>query len=66
MSLRNCIKFYRNAFGYTQSVLAEYVGISVNALSDLELNKYQPRISTALRLAEVFQISVEDLFYSGD
>lgn len=63
MRVLNYIKLCRVLAGLTQREVAEIVNISVNALSDIENNKYQPRVSTALRLARVFNCSVEYLFY---
>lgn len=61
--MRNHIKFFRSLTGLTQREVAKCVGISVYHLSCLENNKYQPSISTALKLARFFNLPVEYLFY---
>lgn len=46
----------------TQQQLAEQTGISRRTVHDIEVEKAIPSVLTALRLAEVLEISVHDLF----
>lgn len=50
----------------SQKQLAERAGIDPSTLSDIENQKAQPSIETALALARVFGCSVEDLFLPSD
>ncbi|MFO0749011.1 MAG: substrate-binding domain-containing protein [Myxococcota bacterium] len=56
------VKRLREPLGLTQSVLAEQVGISRQALVAIESGKSMPSVVVALRLAEALQHPVEALF----
>lgn len=51
----------RKERGWTQKELADLVEMHPNHVSRMETNKMQPRRSTLEKLAEVFQLNVEDL-----
>ena len=46
----------------TQEELAAAVGVSRQTIAAVEKGTYNPSVVLALRCAEVFQVSVEDLF----
>lgn len=50
----------------SQKELAERAGIDPSTLSDIENQKAQPSVETALSLARALGISVEDLFLPPD
>ena len=58
----NSLNEVRTDHGMTQEVLAEKVGVSRQTIIAIEKGKYTPSVSLALRLARVFDLSVEDLF----
>ena len=60
--MTNCVARYRKIFGLSQEQLAELVGVSRNSISSIERGEYIPRIDLALRLADVFMVSVHVLF----
>lgn len=66
INLNNNLKLYRVLFGYTQSDVAKLVGVSKNAISDFENNKYLPSLTTAFAFCRLFECSIEDLFYVDD
>lgn len=47
----------------TQLELAEKIGVSRMTIYSIETGKFVPSTLLALRLADVFQISVEDIFF---
>lgn len=51
----------RRERGWTQKELAEKVEMHPNHVSRMEKDKMQPRRSTLEKIAEVFEISIEDL-----
>ena len=55
------IKFHRKRLGMTQEQLAERMGVSAQAVSKWENNLSCPDISVLPELAEIFDISVDEL-----
>ncbi len=49
----------------TQEELAKRVGVTRQTIIALEADRYVPSLLLAVRLARVFQISVEELFPMG-
>ena len=66
----NSVRRHRLAKDITQSQLAELLGVTRQTVLSIEKGKYTPSIGLALRLAEIFGVSVETLFQlnkeSGD
>ncbi len=56
------IKKFRRQRDFTQEQLAEYLNVSVSAVSQWESQKTVPDISTVLALAEFFGCSLDELF----
>ncbi len=57
------IKKYRQAKHMTQDQLAEKLNVTRQAVSNWETGKTQPDIDTLTQIAEVFEISIEELIY---
>lgn len=66
----NAVRRHRLTKDITQSQLAELLGVTRQTVLSIEKGKYTPSIGLALRLAEIFEVSVETLFQlnkeSGD
>lgn len=62
-SMQNRIKELRAKYNLTQEQLAEKIGISRPALSDIETGKTIPRGQTIIRIANVFGIPAEQIFF---
>lgn len=52
----------RAAHDMTQGALAEAVGTSRQTIISIEKGRYDPGLKLAMRLAQVFDVAVEDLF----
>lgn len=61
--LHNNVTQARKDKGYSQSALAEMVGVSRNTISSIETGQYQPTAKLALLLAIALDKKFEDLFY---
>jgi len=48
--------------GMTQQALADQVGVSRQTILSIEKGKYTPSVALALRLGQVFGVSVDTLF----
>lgn len=62
MPLRNRLKEHRARIGVNQQELGAMVGASRQTISLIERGDYSPSITLALKIAKVFQVSVEDVF----
>lgn len=61
--LKNTLRHHRFLAGeMTQKQLAERAGVSRQSIIAVEQGKFRPSVELALKLAEVFQVAVEDLF----
>lgn len=60
--MKNSIKVERARHNLTQGDLAEKVGVSRQTINSIETKKYVPSAVLALKIAQVFQMPVEDLF----
>lgn len=60
--IRNAVRRHRLIRDMTQNELAELLGVTRQTVLSIEKGKYTPSIALALRLAEVFDVSVETLF----
>jgi putative transcriptional regulator len=60
--IANTVRRHRLARDITQFELAELLGVTRQTVLSIEKGKYTPSIGLALRLAEIFGVSVETLF----
>lgn len=64
--MKNNIKIERARKNITQGELAEKVQVSRQTINAIELGKYNPSATLALKLAHVFGCKMEDLFELED
>ena len=51
----------------TQQALAEIVGVTRQTVNAIELGKYSPSLEVAFRIAQAFNVPLEDVFsYQSD
>jgi putative transcriptional regulator len=60
--MKNSIKVERAIKGLTQAKLAELIGVSRQTINAMELNKYVPSTVLALKLSEIFEKPVNEIF----
>jgi putative transcriptional regulator len=66
-TLTNQIRRLRFEHGeMTQQDLADRVGVSRQTIIALESGRYAPSLPLALRIARVFDVTVEDVFQLGN
>lgn len=56
------LKELRKAKKMSQQELAQLVGVRRETIIHLENNRYNPSLEMALKIAEIFQLPVEDIF----
>lgn len=62
MPLLNRLKEYRSSKGINQAELGKLAGVSRQTISLIERGDYSPSVTLALKIARIFQVSVEDIF----
>lgn len=60
--MTNTIKVQRAINNMTQQQLADHIGVSRQTINAMESNKYVPSTVLALKIARLFNVSVETLF----
>ncbi len=60
--IQNRLKVLRAERDWTQADLAVRVGISRQAVISIEKYKYTPSLELAFKIAEAFQVSINEVF----
>jgi putative transcriptional regulator len=61
-NMKNKLKVYRAMHNLTQDALAEKIGVTRQTILAIEKEKYAPSLDLAFKLAELFQVTIEDIF----
>jgi putative transcriptional regulator len=51
---------------WSQSDLAEKLGVSRQTINAIETEKYDPSLPLAFRIARLFKLPIEEIFESGE
>ncbi len=60
--MRNRLPVLRAERGWTQADLAERLDVSRQTIVSIEKGKYDPSLPLAFRIAELFALSIEEIF----
>lgn len=60
--INNNLKVWRAKFNLTQSQLADLVEVSRKTINTLERSIYTPSVTLALKIARIFETTVEEVF----
>ena len=60
--MTNVLADLRAARGWSQSDLAERLGVSRQTVNALERGKYDPSLPLAFKIADLFALRIEDVF----
>ena len=60
--MRNRVRELRRQNEWTQSELGEQLQVSRQTVNAIENNRYDPSLSLALKIAETFGTTVEEIF----
>nr|WP_330393127.1 helix-turn-helix transcriptional regulator [Anaerostipes sp. 992a] len=61
--MHNRLKEYRARIGVNQQQMGKLAGVSRQTISQIERGDYSPSVVLALKIAKVFEVSVEDIFW---
>ncbi|AFS78041.1 putative HTH-type transcriptional regulator [Gottschalkia acidurici 9a] len=59
----NKVKIYRKKYKLTQTELGKAIGVSKDYISQIERGRI-PGIETARKIAETFNTTIDDIFFS--
>lgn len=62
MPLHNRLKEYRAKINVNQQQMGQLVGVSRQTISLIERGDYSPSVTLAIKIARIFDASVEDIF----
>jgi putative transcriptional regulator len=60
--VNNRLRVLRAEKGWSQAELAARVGVSRNSINAVENGKFDPSLPLAFRIADVFELTIEDIF----
>ena len=63
MPLYNHLKEYRANIEVNQQEMGRLVGVSRQTISQIERGDYSQSVTLALKIAKVFEVPVEDIFW---
>ena len=61
-SMKNRLKSLRLEKGWTQTELSERLSVSRQSVHAIETGKHDPSLPLALRIANLFELTIEDIF----
>lgn len=62
--MNNRLKVLRAGRNWSQSDLAERLGVSRQSVNAIETGKYDPSLPLAFRISELFELAIEEVFSS--
>ncbi|QDK34231.1 MULTISPECIES: helix-turn-helix transcriptional regulator [Sphingomonadaceae] len=63
--MKNHLKDLRARRGWSQQDLAERLDVSRQSVNAIETGRYDPSLPLAFRIAEIFDMRIEDIFQKG-
>lgn len=61
--MNNRMRELRESQGWSQGELGERLEVSRQTINALETGKYDPSLPLAFRIARLFELSIEDVFF---
>lgn len=62
-TMNNKVRELRARYGYSQETLAKAVGVTRQTVAAIEKGNYIPSLLLGLKICEVFQLKMEDVFW---
>lgn len=64
--MKNKLRELRATKGWSQSDLADKLGVSRQTINAIETEKYDPSLPLAFKVARLFKSSIEEIFSDRD
>ncbi len=64
--MKNRLRVLRAERNWTQADLAERLGVSRQTIHAIEVEKYDPSLPLAFKIARLFESSIEAIFAAGE
>lgn len=64
--MKNRLKVLRAERGWSQQDLATRLEVSRQSVNAIETGRYDPSLPLAFRIADLFEMAIEDIFQRGD
>jgi putative transcriptional regulator len=64
--MKNLIRTLRTERNWTQADLALRLNVSRNSVNAIETGKYDPSLPLAFRIADIFELKIEDVFQNKE
>ncbi|PKQ45637.1 helix-turn-helix transcriptional regulator [Confluentibacter flavum] len=61
--MKNKLRELRSLKKLTQEELADIIGVSRQTINAIEKEKFDPSLPTAFKMAELFNLKIEDIFF---
>nr|WP_281372389.1 helix-turn-helix transcriptional regulator [Novosphingobium hassiacum] len=66
MLVKNRLKVLRAMRNWSQADLAEKLEVSRQSVNAIETGKYDPSLPLAFRIADLFELPIEEIFERGE
>lgn len=63
--MKNRLKVLRAERSWSQQDLADRLGVSRQSVNAIETGKYDPSLPLAFKIADIFAMTIEDIFERG-
>lgn len=60
--MKNRLKVLRAERDWSQQILADHAGVSRQSINAIETGKYDPSLPLAFTIADVFGLTIEEVF----
>ena len=64
--MKNRLKVLRAEKDWSQAVLAQKLDVSRQTVNAIERGKYDPSLPLAFKIAAVFRLRIEEIFYPAE
>lgn len=64
--MKNRLKVLRAERNWSQAELAEALDVSRQTVNTIENGKYDPSLPLAFKMAKLFELSIEEIFFPED
>ena len=61
--MRNRLKELRAERGWSQGSLAEQLDVSRQSINAIETGRYDPSLPLAFKIARLFEVAIEEIFF---